>query len=419
MQRIFKIFGYIFIFLMMSFLLLINIKLHLGPNLENQNETKQSVVKQLNYLENQLKQNGLGKKMQESYPEGFVFINTLYGLTWAEVGQTEEPESILKNKALDEARYAYNQINSSLAKSNFDIELNPEYGIFYRGWKNYLLAEILSIQIKKDSSEIAEFNAGCNDIAHAFANSKNPYIESYFNSSWPADAFVAVASLKLHDEMFGPTYENVINEWLAKVKTKVDPETKLIPHSTDAESGEIIEGTRGSSISILLIFLADIDPEFAEQQFKIFHDRFSITRLKLPAIREYPKGKYGNGDIDSGPVIFDIGFAGTIVSIGTYKKYGEYEIANRISHCVEGFGFPSSSDHEKKYLFGKMPIADAFIAWSRMQNANKNIIKIKGENSYELGSIAMFHLFSAIFLLSILVLLFRKKLIRLVKNNKL
>lgn len=401
----------------MGFLLYINIKLHGSPDLENQAETKQDVVKQLKYLESQLKQNGLGEEMQRWYPEGFVFVNALYGLTWAEVGMSENQESDLYNQALMEARYAYNQINSDFARNNFDTYIQPEYGIFYRGWKNYLLAKILALQTEKDSLETAAFISACNDIAHAITNSKSPFLESYYHSSWPADNFVAVASLKLHDEMFSAKYEKLINDWLLKVKSKLDPDTKLIPHAAYYDTGEKSEGSRGSSISLTLIFLADINPDFAAEQFKLFQDNFLTTRLALPAIREYPKGKDGSGDIDSGPVIFDIGFAGTIVSMGTFKKFGAYKAANNISNCIEGFGFPVCNKKGKSYLLGKAPIADAFIAWSRMQSANDEIIKKNGSSNAESGSIPMFHLFSAVLFIIIVTLLMRKKIIGIIKKG--
>lgn len=409
MRKVFSVFVNGILLLFILLLVFINFRLHSGPDLENHEETKQSVIKQLNFLEAELKHNELGIKMQQLFPEGFVFVNALYGLSCCEVAKGERDTAIY-NHALEEARFAYRAICSEEAKRNFDADLHPAYGIFYNGWKNYLLAKILSVQKIKDTSGIIEFEHSCNVIAEAISCCKSPYPESYANSSWPADAFVAAASLKQHDKIFDVKYDTILQGWLQKVRLDLDPGSGLIPHSVNASSGKMSEGTRGSSISLILIFLAELDPDLAKQQFELFREQFAISHFGLPAIREYPKGKEGDGDVDSGPVIWDMGFSGTIVAAGTFKKFGEYEAANDISSCIEGFGFPFSSGTKKRYLSGKLPVADAFIAWSEMQEP---VVTVKG--NYDPGATWIFHVLS-VAIIFLLVLLIRRKAIKKNKN---
>jgi len=208
-----------------------------------------------------------------------------------------------------------------------------------------------------------------------------------------------------------------IKEWIKKVKANLDPQTKLIPHSTSAKNGTTIEGARGSSMSLILRILSEIDPEFAIQQFKIFHEKFQITRFGLLFIREYPKGISGSGDIDSGPVIFNIGFTGTIVAIGTFKSYGEYKSANSLSGTIEAFGFSLSTDKKKKFIFGKLPISDAFIAWSRISRTSKEITDIKGINTFNFDSRIKFHFYSIISVFVIFIIIFRNKLMQMIKRQ--
>ena len=397
-------------------LLILNIKIHLGPNLENQMEVNEDAIYQLNFLEDKIKNENLAYKMQNIFPEGYVFTYALYGLTWCELAINEKNDSTLSNRALAEARYAYNQIDTEYAKSNFHSGLNPEYGIYYRGWKNYLLSKILACQNEMNKSEIAEFAFHCDQIARAIDSSKIPYLESYPNSSWPADAFLAIASLQIHDEIISAKYSSIIKNWIENVKSRLDPDSNLIPHSTNSETGETIEGARGSSISLILRLLTEIDPNFALQQFKIYHEKFCMTRFGLPAIREYPKGKSGLGDVDSGPVIFDMGFAGTIVAIGALKSFGEFETANLLSRTIEAFGFSLTFNEKKKFIFGKLPIADLFICWSRISSVNNKVMAIKGVNSYSFGSRSLFHLYSLLVIVIILMILYGKKLIKLLKN---
>ena len=319
MKKSLKIIKYILLLSPLWILAYINIRLHTIPKIEDQEETKQDVVLQLNFISNELRNNNLGVSTQQLYPEGFVFINTLYGLAWTEVGKSEKEDAELHKRALLESRFAYKEVSSEYAQSIFDLDLKPENGVFYSGWKNFLLGKILSIQEKKDSLETKEFVSTCDSIAKAISQSNTPYLESYYDASWPADNFVAVASLKLHDKIFEPKYDTIIKNWITKVKAHLDPETGLIPHATDATNGATGIGGRGSSICLMLIFLADIDPAFAQEQFEIFKSKFPITRFGFLAVREFPEGKVGYGDSDSGPVIWDIGFSATVVSTVTFK----------------------------------------------------------------------------------------------------
>jgi hypothetical protein len=416
MKKTFKILGYLFLLIIASLIILININLQTGSNLQNNADTKKDVILQLNYLENQLKHQEAGHKMQEIFPEGFIFINTLYGLSWAEIANTENKSSQLFSRSVTEAKYAYREINSSQAKSNFDTGLNPAYGIFYSGWKNYLLSKILSVENKKDSVEILEFKTNCKQIADAVQSNPSPFLESYSNSCWPADMFAAIASLKMHDKLFDVKYDTIIKNWLDKVKSKTDPETKLIPHAAMVGSGDICQEPRGSSTALMILLLTEIDSAFAQQQFNIFYSQFTITRFGFPAIREFPENKPGKGDIDSGPVILNISFPATIVSIGVFKKFGYTHMADKISKCVDAFGFPYTTKTEKKYLFGKIPIADAFIAWSRIQPAVKTITAENQKNQYDFGSFIYFRIFSLLIIIIIILLPFTKTLLRKFKK---
>lgn len=111
--------------------------------------------------------------------------------------------------------------------------------------------------------------------------------------------------------------------------------------------------------------MAEIDLNFARQQYKLYKQQFVSTTFSLPSINEYPKGQTGKGDIDSGPVIFGVGFAGTIVSIGTFSLLGDHELAGIQYKTINAFGFSYRTSESKKYIFGQLPIADAFIVWSR------------------------------------------------------
>lgn len=332
----------------------------------NREERKKDIILQLNYLGKELKFNHLGERMQSIFPEGFLFTNVLYGLSWCEVGLADTTLST-KTTALHEALYAYDQISSTKAKSLFDPTLHPENGIFYLGWNNYLLSKLLQLDSSYNGNKYYKniYNRNCELIVDALTHSSSPFLQSYQYQAWPADMCVAMASLSNYEKINDKRYHTVITNWVTEIKSKVDPRTKLIPHKVHPDNGETIEGARGCSISLILRLLSEIDADFSKDQYALYKKNFISTTFGLPSISEYPAGLCGTGDIDSGPVIFGVGFAGTIVSIGTFSVMGDYEAAEKQYKTINAFGFSTKDPDIKKFALGKMPIADAFIAWSR------------------------------------------------------
>jgi hypothetical protein len=360
-----------------ALILWINLALH--PLEHTRAEQKENIRLQLNFLEVELKQKNLGQRMQYLFPEGYVFIHALYGLSWCELALADSSRNNqnIKAKAVEEALYAFNRIDSEEGVTNFQLELIPENGIFYCGWKNYLLSKILQIDYTFKDRLVYEtlFKKQSKEIVKALKLSKSPYLDSYNGHAWPADMFVAMASICNYNKLYTPKYTSDIDSWLIKVKRKLDPETKMIPHKVHSETGNTIEGARGCSIGLSLRMLAEIDPVFGKQQYNLARTNFITTRFGLPAVREYPKGTDGLGDVDSGPVILGVGFSGTIVMIGTMSIYDNTAGANQQYKTIHAFGFETKYNSEKKYLFGILPMADAFISWGRATDLHYNSSK--------------------------------------------
>jgi hypothetical protein len=392
-------------------LLILWINIQLQTENHNISEKRTDVVRQLNFLESELRNNNLGDRMQQIFPEGYVFVNALYGLSWCELALSDSLyKKEIKNKALGEALYAYHELDSYAGKMPFDMYLNPEYGIFYCGWKNYLLSKILCIDTTFQDHEIyiALFTSACDSIKSALDNSESPFLESYFNQAWPADMFVAMASLSNYDKIFIPKYEVTIKGWLEKVKMRLDPITQMIPHKVDPNTGKCIQGARGCSMSLVLRMLAEIEKEYATSQFNLFKSSFVETTFGLPSVREYPKGQPGSGDIDSAPVIFGVGFSATIMSIGTLSLFNCYNLSDKQYKTVNAFGFEFSAGNKKRYLFGQLPVADAFISWGRASSLKY----MKDPSKYPSDNWRLkFHLIS-FFIITLFWFLFFRKGIR-------
>ncbi len=358
------------------------------------------VYSQLQFLKRKL-HHGAASEMQGLFPEGFVFINALYGLAWLNLISELDKNNDIHQAGIAEINWAIQQINAPEAKEIFNPNLPLKYGAFYRGWSNLLLGSKLKIQVAEDRNrlEIGRFKQNCHQIIQAIKESDTPYIESYRMQSWPADVVIAMASVAIYDNHFSPIFQEDIKKWMVKVKQKLDPKTGLIPHAVDARNGAKKESARGSSQSLILNFLITIDSTFAKQQFQIYQKLFLDSRMGLPGIREYPSGYSGRGDIDSGPVIFGIGGAASIVGQQTFGLYQNWETYQGLRNAIEAFGMGYTSHSEKKYIFGQLPMADAFIAWSNSIEKHRGQVAVKHNwrikfHLLSIGTIALLSLLS-------------------------
>jgi hypothetical protein len=323
------------------------------------------VRRQLAFLRTAL-DGGAGDEAQGLFPEGYFFLHALYGLAWVELGRREPPGA--RAPALREARWALARLDSPAGRAPFSAGLTPAYGVFYRGWTNWLRGGVLSLQPagQRDPGEARRFADDSAALAAAFDASASPYLTAYPGQAWPVDSTVAVASLRLHDALLPPRYGETVRRWLAGVRQRLDPRTGLLPHRVRPDTGEPVEVARASSQSVIQRFLVDVDPAFAREQYLRFRDRYVVWPLGLgPAVREYPRGLDGPSDVDSGPLPLGVSLSATVVTIGAARVEGDTALADALARYGELAGVPVETPSTKRYAFGLLPVGDAFLAWAK------------------------------------------------------
>lgn len=381
------------LFLVIAIILYINIRLYYQPQWGTAApQINLSVEAQLNYLQKRMHA-GAAVDMQKRYPEGYLFLNALYGLSWCNLLAKTPVQLPLYKQGIEEVRWALRAIDTPTGRAPFSPNLPLPYGAFYQGWSNYLRGKYLGLlpDMMEDTAQAQIFQANCTQIAKVVNESKTPFLESYVYATWPADMVVLMASLAQHDRLFRQKYGVLTQNWLKQVDKRTD-KLGLIPHSVHPYTGKVLEAARGSSQSLILNFLIEIDSTYAHRHFERYKKAFLARRTGLPGIREYPRGTLGFGDVDSGPVIFGIGGAASIVGQRTMALYGESDVAVGLRNCIETFGLGWHWGKEKCYLFGALPIADAFIAWANSVEASKAERLVGKRNwrwSFQLGLVVV------------------------------
>ncbi|MER5462503.1 hypothetical protein ABT010_17845 [Streptomyces sp. NPDC002668] len=323
------------------------------------------VLRQLAFLRAQLNSQA-GDEAQRQFPEGYFFLHALYGLSWVEIGLRDPAGE--QAKALREARWALHRLDSPAGRAPFSPNLVPPYGVFYRGWSNWLRGGVLSLQPagQRQRSELRRFVNDSAALGAAFDASPSPYLPAYPGQAWPVDSTVAMASLRLHDTLLPPRFDKTVQRWLRGVRQRLDAQTGLLPHQVDASTGEPVEVARGSSQSIIQRFLPEVDPAFADDQYRRFRGQYVTWPLGLgPAVREYPDGMDGPADIDSGPLPLGVSLSASVVTIGAAQVHHDAPLAAALANYSELVGLPVDTPWTKRYAAGLLPIGDAFLAWSK------------------------------------------------------
>ena len=193
MKRFFKSIFKILSLLIIYFVLVFNYSLYYNPNFveDKKKAYNENLYYQLQFLKEELHQKQAGKQMQDIFPEGFMFINSLYVLSWINFLQEVQPNSDLYAEGKKEIDWTIKELYSNDAKSIFNSSLLLEYGAFYSGWSNYVLGKKLLLEKDKgiisDSTQVNLFADKCSKISLATQKSTSPYLESYRNQTWAAD----------------------------------------------------------------------------------------------------------------------------------------------------------------------------------------------------------------------------------------
>lgn len=344
----------------------LNLRLYAVPQgIAERGEIAHDATSQLANIGRRLRA-GEGNDMQRLFPEGWFFSHALYGMAWVNVGlQTQD--KLLKSRAAEEARWVLLRMESPEALAPFAADTQVEHGVFYLGWKNRLLGGLLALKPDPTptSTEVSAFRRQCNELAAAFHSAPSKHLDAYPGQSWPCDNVMALSSLRLHDTLFEPQFSDVIASWVHFAKEHLDPDTGLLAHQIDASTGRTLIAPRASTQVYIHALLPELDPEFAREQYAGFRHWFVEDWLGYLPVCEYPKGKAGAGDVDTGPLVLGISPSATVVSIAAARANGDFELAERSVILSETIGIPWSSGGEKSFGFGAIVVADAFLVWGK------------------------------------------------------
>ena len=246
-------------------------------------------------------------------------------------------------------------------KAGFGTIAALDGGTFYRGWRLLLAAEYTRLRGAGADALLAD----AQEVVQALDDSPTGVPASYPNGYWPCDAVVAMAAVvRAHQVTGRPLDAALPKKWLDRLDAARDPATGLLAHRIDA-TGDVLDGARGSSQSIVQTFWPSLDESGAAGEWERFRGVFVTREAGLVGVREHPVGDPSPGDVDSGPLILGVSASASAVTLAAARANGDAELAASLDHEAEYLGIPLEWMGERRFAFGLLPVGDAFVAWAR------------------------------------------------------
>lgn len=317
--------------------------------------------RQLGFLDAALA-SGRDTEMQGLFPEGEYFTRVLAGLAEAQVAAQlgAAPRSA---EYLARARTRLAAIETPESLAVFGRGMVPDHGIFAAGWSLALAVAIA--QASASDADRAAVRERADVVHSALGQSASPFPASYPGQFWPCDAVVAAGALAEAISLLALPWHGDLGQWRERALAAADPDTGLLPHQVDHRA-VALTGPRGSSQSIIQTFWPAVDDVVGakDDQWQRFSAKFVTRKAGLVGVLEYPSGASGSADVDSGPLIFGVSLSASAVGLAAARANGDRDLAGRLTRQVELIGVPVGL-RTTRYLFGVLPVADAFIGWAR------------------------------------------------------
>ena len=327
----------------------------------DRNGIPRDVIQEYNYLKSILDKPSAKKKtVTDGFSEGFE--DSEWPVMTLSLTSYAMSNLVVKDPSLKEEVSGY-------LKKAIDRVMLPEYYHFtvdhygdpFKGEKIgdnafYLGHFILMLAVYRDVSGEGDYDELFHRLAlgfyENFKNSPTRCLTSYTDMTWTSEQVVPFRALKIHDDIFGTNYKEVIYEWRDIMEEKFIPEeTGILITMLDKDSGFILQGERTIPNAWTIMFLYDILPDFCRSLYQNMKKELMITRLGFPMFKEWV-GEEQHVTGDTGPIIWDAAVSSTAFGIASAAVMGDDEVFYPVRGLADVLALAVSFNGKRKYLLG-------------------------------------------------------------------
>jgi hypothetical protein len=232
----------------------------------------------------------------------------------------------------------------------------------YLGYLNLVLSLDRLLDQKSEYAALNDRVTGA--LARRLA--KEPLLPSYPGEYFPVDNAAVIGSIALYDRaLHSDRHAELVKRFCQRLDADWrDRKTGLL-HQTEPHGAP-----RGSGTAFASYFLSFADRRLSADLLAATRKSLYGSVLGFGAIREYPPGRAGKGDADSGPIIAGFGVSATGFALGAARANGDEGLYQKLFGTVELFGAPQEHDGVKRYTSGG-PVGNAILF--AMQTAPRSL----------------------------------------------
>ncbi len=204
-------------------------------------------------------------------------------------------------------------------------------------------------------------------------------LPSYPNEFYSVDNCAIAASITLFHKAINTNILNFTQPWLENFrKVCLETNSGTLVQAFDA-NGNIIDDARASGTFLGIFLLSFMDRQLSRELYENAKKEYFTKILGYGAVKEYRQGsKARNGDIDSGPVIFNLGVSPVGFMLGNAKIFEDHNTFTTLfATCWLG-GAPQNGSQWNWKTAG--PVGDAILFSMLTGINNKDWEKYEAQN---------------------------------------
>ena len=159
--------------------------------------------------------------------------------------------------------------------------------------------------------------------------------EDYPGECYPNDVLWAVAAIQRAGKRDGSDNTELIKALFTALDGPFRSEEGLPGFAVNPNSGQVEQNARGCGNSGILTMAPELDPAMARQWYEAYTRLFWVQNYWIAGFREVSiKDPNPIMDVDSGPVLFGVGFVASAFGIGASRALGHYD--HTVPLTIEG-----------------------------------------------------------------------------------
>jgi hypothetical protein len=268
-------------------------------------------------------------------------------------GQIDATQGIIRQAVEKAAEIVASPVTATWVKTKWGPGYLENEDVFYRMLLILGLSSYESVTGSRQYHELMSHQriTLADELTHAKLHLRNDYP----GECYPNDVLWAVAAIRRAARLDNARHDGLAKSFIAACDGPLKAPEGLPAAQVDSRSGCILQGARGCGNSGILSFAAELDPVVAGNWYDAYDKGFWKDIGWFAGFTELPLGSAEQlRDVDSGPVLCEIGSVASAFGIGAAKAVGRADRAAPLTMEAVACAWPTPFGFLVPGLMGRL-----------------------------------------------------------------